>query len=142
AQCLEDAALVDGIPEALRDFATEPFDAMPRSTFCLWNTGDGWCRSKSLTLQGRDPDGSLTLLKLLAGEPADYLSFAKRQFRATLPHAEVESVYRREPLRPASILSLRPDAQPRMLREDLADIGYPLELYAPPAVAGSAEASP
>jgi hypothetical protein len=59
------------------------------------------------------------------GRPDSYRAFAADYYEVDLPLDAVAAVYAHEPLTPPVIARLNADASIDMLREDVAEIGYP-----------------
>jgi len=102
------------------------FDAR-NSTFCVWRRSAGarWEHGPVEFANGDDPDGSAQLLQILDGRPESYRAYAADYYEVDLPLDAIAAVYAHQPLAPALIARLNADASIDMLREDVAEIGYP-----------------
>lgn len=117
----------EGVPPSFTGFLRESAFSIDDTTFCLWNTGQGWCRAAVNLPRGKDPDGSENLLAILGGDPADYVEFAEAYYETSVPIAAVRKVYAHEPLDDASVASLNPDVDLAELEDDIDEIGFPSE---------------
>src|SRR5262249_53817012 len=109
--------VVDHVPPAFADFLAEPAFEPRVATFCLWRQfGDAAWQIGTVTLpEGKDPDGSADLMRILDGNPQTYRDWAQDYFELwieneeeeeeqdeyeawEIPLAAVERVYRHEPL--------------------------------------------
>src|SRR4051812_19983649 len=94
------AGVLDGIPSAFADFVGEPAFSAQSTTFCLWNEGDGWRRSETLSPAVLEEDGSEELLAMLVGSARDYADFARDYFEVDVREEIVARFFALEPLRP------------------------------------------
>jgi hypothetical protein len=117
--------VLDGLPASFDAFANEPAFSMDTTTFCLWNTGDGWRRSPSLTQAAIELDGSGELLALLVGTASDYVDYAKAVFEVDVSAGVIQRFFDLEPLTAELAGALRKDRDLKALGEDLDEIGYP-----------------
>jgi hypothetical protein len=105
----------------------EPAFTTQHSTFCVWRlaTDEHWSHGPVSLPSGTDPDGSATLLAILAGDPEQYVEFARDYFERELELDDVRAVYRHAPLDADLLERLNPDVHLDALAEDIAEIGYP-----------------
>ena len=120
------AGVLDGLPARFAEFAKEPAFSMQRTTFCLWNEGAAWQRSRTVSAANVARDGSAELLALLAGAPADYAKFAREYYEIPVAEAAVARFYALEPLTPALASALHADADLDAIAGDIDQIGYPV----------------
>ena len=119
--------VIDALPADLAPAVDEPaFDAR-NCSFCIWRRSDGarWEHGPVQFPHGDDPDGSAQLLGMLDGRRESYGAFAADYYEVELPLDAVAAVYAHQPLTPALLAQLNADASIDMLREDVAEIGYP-----------------
>lgn len=116
--------VLDGLPDSFADFRDEPAFSMDDTTFCLWNAGSGWERSRSLSNATVEQDGSARMLALLVGTPADYVAHARDNFEIDVDEDIVARFFDLEPLTPALAGALHSHADLEAI-DDLDDIGYP-----------------
>lgn len=122
------AALLEGLPSVFAHSAVEPAFSMDDITFALWNVGRGWHRARLELPDGRDPDGSAELMRLLGGEPADYVRFAGKYFERELSLTAVRAVYEGAPVTEALLAALGSERTLEELREDLDEVGWDGEI--------------
>jgi heme oxygenase len=70
-------------------------------------------------------DGAREQLAVLTAGPAGYHAWAQEYYEVALSLADVEAVFRHEPLTDALAKRLNPRIDMAKLRTDLAEIGYP-----------------
>lgn len=122
--------LFDGVPDVFRPLVTEPSFGED-TTFCFWNTGDGWARGTQVLPDGDDPDGSLGLLELLTPgpdgpDPVRFLRWAADYHERQVPLAAIQRVFAGEPLDAGLLAALAPERTLDELADDLAEIGWPV----------------
>ena len=118
----------DSLPSEFRDdFLMEPAFDTANSSFCIWRraSDDRWSTGAVALPPGNDPDGSEELLSILAGDPRQYVAFAAEYFERVVDVADVDAIYRHEPLTSALVRRLNPEVDVASLAEDVAEIGYP-----------------
>jgi hypothetical protein len=120
------ARVLDGLPASFDDFAREPAFSMDDTTFCLWNEGDGWRRSRSVPAETIEEDGSSEMLHLLAGTPEDYATYAREYFEIDVSAEVVARFFGLEPFTESLARELHPDFDDSELAKDLEEIGYPI----------------
>lgn len=119
--------VVDAVPEAFRAFLDEPAFSIDKTTFCLWRPrGDGWSIGPIDPPPVEDPDGSALLLPFLDGDPETYRLWGEEYFGSRLNPKAIEQVYRHHPLSEFLVRSLNPQVDLDALREEVAQIGYPV----------------
>jgi hypothetical protein len=108
----------------LRD---EPAFDTRNSTFCLWRSpaDAAWSVGPVKLPRGKDPDGSGALLSILAGDPAQYVEFARAYYERALAIDDVAAIYAHTRLDPARVGRLNPEVALGDLADDVAEIGYP-----------------
>ena len=119
--------VIDALPSELAAAVDEPaFDAR-NCTFCIWRrtAGARWEHGPVQFPDGDDPDGSARLLQILDGRPESYHAFAADYYEVDLPLDAVRAVYRHQPLTPELLARLDPGVTVDMIRQDVAEIGYP-----------------
>ena len=119
--------VIDALPSELAAAVDEPaFDAR-NCTFCVWRrtAGARWEHGPVQFPDGDDPDGSAQLLQILDGRPESYHAFAADYYEVDLPLDAVRAVYRHQPLTPELLAQLDPGVTVDMIRQDVAEIGYP-----------------
>ena len=119
--------VIDALPSELAAAVDEPaFDAR-NCTFCVWRrtAGARWEHGPVQFPDGDDPDGSARLLQILDGRPESYHAFAADYHEVDLPLDAVRAVYRHQPLTPELLARLDPGVTVDMIRQDVAEIGYP-----------------
>jgi len=119
--------VIDALPSELAAAVDEPaFDAR-NCTFCVWRrtAGARWEHGPVQFPDGDDPDGSARLLQILDGRPESYHAFAADYYEVDLPLDAVRAVYRHQPLTPELLAQLAPGVTVDMIRQDVAEIGYP-----------------
>ena len=119
--------VIDALPSELAAAVDEPaFDAR-NCTFCVWRrtAGARWEHGPVQFPDGDDPDGSARLLQILDGRPESYHAFAADYYEVDLPLDAVRAVYRHQPLTPELLARLDPGVTVDMIRQDVAEIGYP-----------------
>ena len=119
--------VIDAVPRDLTTAVDEPaFDAR-NCTFCVWRrtAGARWEHGPVQFPDGDDPDGSARLLQILDGRPESYHAFAADYYEVDLPLDAVRAVYRHQPLTPELLAQLAPGVTVDMIRQDVAEIGYP-----------------
>ena len=128
--------LLDGLPDALREFADEPafsFDDQLNATFVLWRTGTdpAWRVGAGIEFPavgpGRTPDGS-DQLELLCDDGIDaFVAFATDYYDdlADLDAGAVAHVFALRPLTDEIVAAINPDLTLDDVEEDRATIGYP-----------------
>jgi hypothetical protein len=120
--------IFDNLPtEFHQNLLREPAFTTEDSTFCIWRRVDDvrWNRGPAEFPPVRDPDGSEALLSILAGQPEQYVEFARDYYEVEILAADVAAVYRHEPLTKALVQRLNPSADLDALAEDVDEIGYP-----------------
>lgn len=116
--------LFDGVPPALHALVDEPaFGDI--TTFCFWNTGDGWKRSPTEIPDGVDPDGSAALLAILVDDPVAWKAFALEYHELDVPMAALQRIWADEPLDAELLAAIAPDVTLDEMAEDLEEIGWP-----------------
>ncbi|MBB6579260.1 hypothetical protein HNP33_003370 [Comamonas odontotermitis] len=122
-------AIFNCLPKAFHaNLLHEPAFTTQDSTFCIWrlDNEERWsCGPIEFSTDG-DPDGSAQLLNILAGRPEQYVEFAKNYYERDLNLSDVSAIYRHQPLSEALGQRLNPELDLESLKEDLAEIGYPM----------------
>ncbi|MFJ5827963.1 hypothetical protein [Streptomyces sp. NPDC093089] len=128
--------VVDGVPEAFREYLTEPAftdeDGIHVTTACLWReTGDTAWRTGPVEfpdLDGhQDPDGSEGLLHLLVDRSAEaYATWASDYYETRVDPEAVRHVLALRPLTAEVVAALNPDVDLAALADDIAEIDYPV----------------
>lgn len=118
--------IFDGLPKEFhRSPLREPAFDTANCTFCIWRLREDRRWQRGTVDPSDGDDGSSELLAILAGDPADYVTFANEYYERTLDASAVVAVYRHEPLTESLIHGLNPDINLDSLRADLDEIGYP-----------------
>jgi hypothetical protein len=119
--------IFETLPEEFHaNFLHEPAFDTANTTFCIWRreTDSRWLHGPVQLPPGHDPDGSAELLSILAGNPQQYVDFA-RGFEREIAAADVAVVYRNEPITGELVRRLNPDVGLESLARDIDEIGYP-----------------
>lgn len=124
--------LLAGFPEALAPFLDEPAFDLEQATFVLWRLREdtAWRHGDLVwpALEGGDdPDGSEALLSPLAGKPEDYVAWAADYFELEIAVEDAAHVLALRPLDEAIVARLGGARTLLELREDLEELGYPLD---------------
>ena len=119
--------VLDGVPEEFQGFLNDPAFSRQQTTFCLWRRlGDpGWRAGEIDYPAGADPDGALTLLRFVDGDPETYRRWGEEYFGSRLDARAIEHIYRQDPLSRFVVRALNPDATYDELKSELEEIGYP-----------------
>ncbi|CAM5469857.1 hypothetical protein [Streptomyces narbonensis] len=127
--------LLDGVPEAFREYLTEPAftdeDGVHVTTACLWReSGDTSWHTGPVEFDGLDdhddPDGSGRFLRLLTDRSAEaYAEWASDFYQTPVAPDAVRHVLALRPLTPEVVAALNPGVTLADLAEDIAEIGYP-----------------
>ena len=120
--------IFDSLPSEFHaNFLNEPAFDTANTTFCIWRraSDDRWFAGAVQLPPGDDPDGSSSLLAILAGDPRQYVEFAAEYYERAIDVADIAAVYRHDPLTRALVKRLNPDAELEALTEDLREIGFP-----------------
>jgi hypothetical protein len=120
--------VLDHVPEALAQFASEPAFSMEETTFCIWRLrrDPQWHIGPIPFPEGEnDPDGSGRLLSILDGQPATYQQWAEEYYERPVSLAAVQHVYAHKMLTQEVIHTLNPETSLSDLAEDIAEISYP-----------------
>jgi hypothetical protein len=119
--------VLDQVPDAFKQFLTEPAFSMEETTFCIWRLrGDTeWHTGDIPFPEGDDPDGSARLLSIFDGQPRTYQQWAEEYYEHPISLSAVEHIYAHEVLTDEVIHSLNPDTSLPELAEDISEIGYP-----------------
>ena len=93
----------------------------------MWRraTDDRWFRGPVQLHRGEEPDGSIGLLAILAGDPKQYVEFASDYHERRIAVADVAAVYRHESLTEELVGRLHPVVDLESLAGDVDEIGYP-----------------
>jgi hypothetical protein len=119
------AGVFEGLPARFAEFANEPAFSPATTTFCLWNEGGAWQRSRAIGAAQLAVDGSAELLALLVGAPADYVAFVRDYFEREVANAVVARFYAHETLTAELASALDADASLAPIADDIDQIGYP-----------------
>jgi hypothetical protein len=105
----------------------EPAFTTSDSTFCIWRlAGDQvWSCGPVRLPDDPDPDGSVELLQILAGDPHQYVAFAAEYYERDIEVKDVAAIYRHTPLDDDLLQRLNPDVELESLADDMTEIGYP-----------------
>jgi len=122
--------LLDEVPAALEYALREPAFGDTELTFCFWNTGQGWLGADCQRPAGGDPDGAAHVLACLV---ASFPRWARDYYGDELALAPLAAVWRGDPLSPALVRALNPDADLVAVRAEARDLGWP---FAAPTVLG------
>lgn len=131
------------LPAAFAFFLKEPAFDMKATTFCVWRLkkDSEWHTGKIVFPDtelirrrghGRyDPDGSQGMMALFNRDPERYKRFVDDIYQDRLPPKgydlkAISAVYAHEPLTEELVAVLNPQRTLKDLKEDLADIGYPV----------------
>ena len=120
--------IFDGLPKEFHaNFLHEAAFDTANSSFCVWRltADDRWFRGPVRLPPGDDPDGSARLLSILAGDPRQYVEFARDYYEREIAVADVAAVYRHEALTEDLVRRLNSEIALESLAEDVAEIGYP-----------------
>lgn len=122
--------VVDNVPPEFRPLLDEPAFPLEETSFCVWRRADGnaWEVGEIRFPPGEDPDGSLSLLSILDGNPRTYQEWAEEYDERSVPLAAVEAVYRHQPLDGRLLGELNPDVSAHDLSDDAQEIGYPVRV--------------
>jgi len=126
--------VLDHVPAVFAGFLAEPAFMIADVSFCIWRmvSDDRWRIGPIDFPDGSDPDGSVRLLSILDGDPRTYLAFAEEYFDneapdpLSFPLNLIERVYRHELLTEEIVSGLNPEISLADVREDVAEIGYPV----------------
>jgi hypothetical protein len=101
---------------------------MDRATFCLWRRhGDTQWNVVLPSSPAVEPDdGSAELLRLLDADPNSYQAWAESYYEQSVPVAAVRAIYEHSPLTPDLLSRLNPELTLAAVREDAAEIDYPI----------------
>lgn len=121
--------VLDAVPPAFREIASDDRLAPRRATFCAWRTtADAeWQHGPVRFPPGADPDGSKHLMAVLDGDPVTYARWAEQHYEIEIPFIEVRRVYLRRPMTPEMVKGLNPHADWAAVVEDLRKIDYPVQ---------------
>lgn len=115
-----------GLPEGFRaSVLEEPAFECANATFCVWRQRGDTNWHCGLGEGEAIEDGSGELLEILAGAPSQYVEFARDYYEVELALADVEAVYRHEPITAKLVTRLNPGVELADLDENLREIGYP-----------------
>lgn len=120
--------IFDRLPSQFHaNFLREPAFTTQHSTFCLWRLQDdaSWSCGPVELPPGDDPDGSAALLAILAGDPQQYVEFARDYHERDVHLDAVNAIYRHQPLTAELVAKLNPEVGLAELNDDVAEIGYP-----------------
>ncbi|MFH8578915.1 hypothetical protein OG468_20415 [Streptomyces zaomyceticus] len=127
--------VIDGVPEAFREYLTEPAftdeDGVHVTTACLWRepADTDWHTGpvEFTDLEDHeDPDGSERLLHLLTDRRAEaYAEFAEDYYERAVDIEAVRHVLALRPLTAEIVAALNPGVTLADLAEDVREIGYP-----------------
>ncbi len=101
----------------------EPAFETSDATFCIWRLleDDRWHAGRDLPAD----DGAQEFLKILEGEPRDYVAYAAEYFELEIEIADVEAIYAHRTLTPELVARLNPEADFGEAEAELSEIGYP-----------------
>jgi hypothetical protein len=128
--------ILTGFPDVLASFLEEPSFQMEETTFVVWRLATdnawrigaiAWPSSAELREHGVGPDGSEALLSPYEGKPEDYVAFAHAYFEKTITVEDAAHVLALRPLDESILERLGSERSLEELREDLGEIGYPLD---------------
>jgi hypothetical protein len=106
-------------------FLKEPAFDTTNSTYCLWRSAhDTQWRRGSVPLDDGE-DGAREHMEVLLAGPGGYRAWAEGYYEVALSLADVEAVFRHEPLTDALAKRLNPKVDMPALRVSLKEIGYP-----------------
>jgi len=121
------AGMLDSVPDAFKDFLSEPAFSIEDTTFCIWRkyTDSSWQVGRIDYLEGDDPDGSEGLLFILDGQPSTYKEFAEEYYERGIDLSAVEHIYQHKALTSEIVNALNADVSLGELKSDIEEIGYP-----------------
>ncbi|MGO4604653.1 hypothetical protein [Terrabacter sp. 2YAF2] len=121
--------LLDGMPAQFqpltRDARFQLADTF-MATAAFWSEGgQRWCTGSAIPPAGElDPDGAAWLFELILDDsPQAFVRFAQDYYETSPDEAAVGAVYRSEPLDPAILAGLNPDADFQNVRAQLEAFG-------------------
>jgi len=123
------SGILDQLPDEFNaGFLDEPAFVIDETSFCVWRQyGEKQWNIGDITYQaGKDPDGSAYLLAFLEDDPIRYRDWAVSYYEIEIPLDAVKSLFRHIPLTDSLIFKINPNRPLDDLREDLAEIEYPL----------------
>lgn len=122
----EKSKITKGLPEVFTEFISgEPVGSIG-TTFCLWNTCDGWKMGEIESFE----DKSAEMLKILDGYPQTYLDYATEYFELDEEANDgriktIGSIYKGDTLTKEMVESLSAEVEDwEQLSADLDEIGY------------------
>jgi hypothetical protein len=122
--------VLEEVPEPLKIVLADPSLSIEETTFCFWRMQDDsqWHRGRIHYPPGDDPDGSVRLLRILDGNPNTYKQWAESYFERTVDLTMVRAIYSRQPLTTEIIRVVNPQRDLRSLQDDVAEIGYSIDI--------------
>lgn len=121
--------LLDGMPARFepltRDARFQLADTF-MATAAFWSEdGHRWSTGSAAPPAGEpDPDGAAELFALLLDDsPQAFARFAQHHFETSLDEAAITAIYQSEPLAPATLAALNPDAEYDVVREQVDAMG-------------------
>jgi tetratricopeptide (TPR) repeat protein len=140
------------VPAEFGYFSNEPYFEIEYTTFCVWrlkkdsqwHTGKIVFPDKNLLraklYAAYDPDGSQDMMALFDRDPKSYKKFVDDIYDESVPPKGydlkiISAIYAHEPLTAEMVAALNPKLTLKDLKEDLADIGYPVSKGKPSAKA-------
>lgn len=117
-----------GLAEEFHDCLQEPALETTVVSFCIWrNIRDSkWKQAPLALLPGHDPDGSLSLLSILDGNPETYRQWAESYYEREVSSDSVKIIYQHHKLTDELIRTLNTDLCLSDIQEEVQSIGYPL----------------
>lgn len=95
------------------------------STYCLWRLADDTQWRRGSVPVDDAGDGAREHMELLLAGPVGYRTWAQDYYEVALSLADVEAVFRHDPLTDALAKRINPKVDMAALRESLKEIGYP-----------------
>ena len=108
------------------NFLNEPAFDTKNSTFCFWRgvSDPAWSRGQVSLPNIHDADGSIDLVSILRGDPAQYVEFASDYYQCDISLEDVAAIYNHTPLTNTLVQRLNPDISIANLAADIEQIGY------------------